>query len=124
MTQPSKFKKSNFYITLVCNYWTIISTLQFIVVTIVTLGMYLLCRHEVHIAFFLVQWILGVTYYIYYNYGMIGSSPKRKKMYKMLAESIELNKPFRKSMVYEMMHSRCENHIIKTLEKNYGIKLV
>jgi hypothetical protein len=41
-----------------------------------------------------------------------------------MVDSIEQGKPFKKSMIYAMMMSRCESHLIKVLERNFGIKLI
>ena len=122
MNQVSNFKKSNFYILLVCNYWTIVSFLEMVFLIILTSIIYKYFNN-CHVIFYIIQFVLGVIYFIYSNIGMIQNYPLRKKIYLDLVESIENNKPFKRSMIYAMMMTRCEKHIVKILEKNYKIKL-
>lgn len=124
MKQLNKFEKSKFYIFLVCNFWTILSTLEMISIVLMTTALYKFFGNSVlSFILYLTQFGLGIGYFIYANYGMIGSYPKRVKLYNMLVDSIENNKFFKKSLVYEMMASRCNSHIIYTLNRNFGIKL-
>lgn len=124
MKTPSSFKKSNFYISLVCNYWVILTTVIVITITCLTILAYFIFRNTIPIYLYLLHSVLGYIYYIYYVQGMIKKFPARKKLYITLAESIESGKPFKKSMVYDMMYTRCEAHIVKCIERAYGIKLV
>lgn len=123
MKEPSNFKKSNFYIFLVCNYWTFVSSIELLSLIGLTTVLYCLFHSKYTVIFYVIQFILGLIYFAYTNYGMILNYPKRKKMYKTITDSIDEKKPIKRSIIYAMMLTKCEKHIIHIIEKNYGIKL-
>ena len=124
MKTLSKFKKSNFYIFFICNYWSIVSALEMLGLVALTGVLYGLFKNDCHTVFYVIQFILGIGYFVYVNIGMIRTTGIRKKIYLTMVDSIEQGKPFKKSMIYAMMMSRCESHLIKVLEKNFDIKLI
>ena len=79
---------------------------------------------NVPIYYYLIQAIIGSIYGIVMIISMIKSFKLRIKTYLFLHSLLQNNKPIKYSLIYSMSQIGCDKALIKSLEKEFNLKLI
>ena len=74
--------------------------------------------------YYLIQAIIGSIYGILMIVSMIKSFKLRIKTYLFLYSLLQNNRPIKYSLLYNMSQISCDKTLIKSLEKEFNIKLI
>lgn len=123
MTGFSQLKLANkIKIILICSTWLRYAAYIFIGDYALMLGS--LRFLNVPIYYYLIQAIIGSIYGILMIVSMIKSFKLRIKTYLFLYSLLQNNKPIKYSLLYNMSQIGCDKALIKSLEKEFNIKLI